>query len=115
APRPALFFGFLVSLSSTAIVMKLLEERNEIETMPGRINLGILLFQDLCVVAMMALVPVLAARQAAEVFQVVGALVKSLVVVGVIVASARYLFPKLLRAVVGVRSRELFIIATLFF
>src|SRR5208282_630840 len=103
------------SLSSTAIVMKLLEERNEIETMPGRINLGILLFQDLCVVAMMALVPVLAARQAAEVFQVVGALVKSLVVVGVIVASARYLFPRLLRAVVGVRSRELFIIATLFF
>ncbi len=115
APRPALFFGFLVSLSSTAIVMKLLEERNEIETMPGRISLGILLFQDLCVVAMMALVPVLAARQAAEVFQVVGALVKSLAVVAVIVISAQYLFPRLLRAVVGVRSRELFIIATLFF
>jgi len=115
APRPALFFGFLVSLSSTAIVMKLLEERNEIDTMPGRISLGILLFQDLCVVAMMALVPVLAARQAAEFFQVAGALVKSLGVVAVIVVSAQYLFPRLLRAVVGVRSRELFIIATLFF
>jgi K+:H+ antiporter len=115
APRPALFFGFLVSLSSTAIVMKLLEERLEIDTMPGRISLGILLFQDLCVVAMMALVPVLAARQAAEVLQVAGALVKSLAVVAVIVVSAQYLFPRLLRAVVGVRSRELFIIATLFF
>src|SRR5271170_3424248 len=105
-PRSALFFGFLVSLSSTAIVMKVLEERNEIETMPGRISLGILLFQDLCVVPMMALVPVLAARQSAQLLEVVTALGKSLVVVALIVTSARYLFQRLLRAVAGVRSRE---------
>ncbi len=110
----ALFWGFLVAVSSTAIVMKVLEERNEVETMPGRISLGILLFQDLCVVPMMALVPVLAARQSAQMLQVVLALGKSLVVVAVIVASARYLFPRLLRAVAGVRSREVFVIATLF-
>ncbi len=110
----ALFWGFLVAVSSTAIVMKVLEERNEIETMPGRISLGILLFQDLCVVPMMALVPVLAARQSAQMLEVVVALGKSLVVVAVIVASARYLFPRLLRAVAGVRSREVFVIATLF-
>ena len=111
----AVFWGFLVAVSSTAIVMKLLEERNEIETMPGRICLGILLFQDLCVVPMMALVPVLAARERAQILVVVAALAKSLGLVALIVVSARYLFPRLLRAVAGVRSREVFIIATLFF
>jgi len=111
----ALFWGFLVAVSSTAIVMKLLEERLEIETLPGRISLGILLFQDLCVVPMMALVPVLAARQTAQVVHVALALGKSLAVVAAIVVSARYLFPRLLRAVAGVRSREVFVIATLFF
>ena len=110
----SLFWGFLVAVSSTAIVMKVLEERNEVETMPGRISLGILLFQDLCVVPMMALVPVLAARESAQVLQVLIALGKSLLVVAVIVASARYIFPRLLRAVAGVRSREVFVIATLF-
>ena len=110
----AVFWGFLVAVSSTAIVMKVLEERNEIETMPGRISLGILLFQDLCVVPMMALVPVLAARERAQVLPVLLALGKSLAVVALIVVSARYLFPRLLRAVAGVRSREVFVIATLF-
>ncbi|HUI39162.1 MAG TPA: cation:proton antiporter, partial [Candidatus Nitrosotalea sp.] len=110
----SLFWGFLVAVSSTAIVMKVLEERNEVETMPGRISLGILLFQDLCVVPMMALVPVLAARESAQVLQVLIALGKSLLVVAMIVASARYIFPRLLRAVAGVRSREVFVIATLF-
>jgi CPA2 family monovalent cation:H+ antiporter-2 len=116
APRTALFWGFLVSVSSTAIVMKLLEERNEIETMPGRISVGILLFQDLCVVPMMALVPVLAAPPGrGGIVSVAWALVKSLGIVAAIVASAQYLFPRLLHAVASVRSRELFIIATLFF
>ena len=111
----AVFWGFLVAVSSTAIVMKVLEERNEIETLPGRISLGILLFQDLCVVPMMALVPVLAAREPAQILPVLAALGKSLAVVAGIVMSARYLFPRLLRAVAGVRSREVFVIATLFF
>ena len=110
----ALFWGFLVAVSSTAIVMKVLEERNEIETTPGRISLGILLFQDICVVPMMVLVPVLAARQSAQLLAVLLALGKSLLVVALIVAGARYIFPRLLHAVAGVRSREVFVIATLF-
>jgi len=112
----AIFWGFLVSVSSTAIVMKLLEERNEIETVPGRISLGILLFQDLCVVPMMALAPALASPPSrGQYLTVVWALVKSLGIVAAIVVCARYLFPRVLRAVASVRSRELFIITTLFF
>jgi len=115
ALRESLFWGFLVATSSTAIVIKLLYERGELETAHGRIMLGILLFQDLCVVPMMALVPALAAREAASTVGILLALVKSLLVVGLILVGAHFLFPRLLRAIVAVRSRELFIIGTIFF
>ena len=57
--RSGLFTGFLVSLSSTAIVLKLLADRNETTSPHGRIGLGILIFQDLAVVVMVLLVPML--------------------------------------------------------
>jgi len=113
--RAGLFWGFLVAASSTAIVLKLLQERGELETVHGSLILGILLFQDLCVVPMMALVPALAAPGAVQAAEVLLALVKSLALVGAILVGARLLFPRLLRAVVLVRSRELFVIATIFF
>src|SRR5262245_39443230 len=57
--RSGLFTGFLVALSSTAIVLKLLADRNETKTAHGRIGLGILIFQDLEVVVMVLLVPMI--------------------------------------------------------
>lgn len=113
--RESLFWGFLLATSSTAIVMKLLHERAELDTVHGRVVLGVLLFQDLCVVPMMALLPALAAPGAAQAMRILGALAKSLAVVGAILLGARYLFPRLLRQVVLVRSRELFVIAAIFF
>src|SRR5208337_3820695 len=56
----ALLFGFIVSLSSTAIVMKILQEKGEVDTLQGRTLLGILIFQDLAIIPMMLLVPLLA-------------------------------------------------------
>ncbi|MCU0243568.1 MAG: cation:proton antiporter, partial [Acidobacteria bacterium] len=58
--REALFYGFLVSLSSTAVVLKILADRGESDSPQGRIALGVLIFQDLAIVPMIALVPVLA-------------------------------------------------------
>src|SRR5512136_3074525 len=55
----ALFFGFLASLSSTAIVLKMYSDRAELDTAHGRLATGILLFQDMAVVPMMLLLPVL--------------------------------------------------------
>ncbi|MBI3669876.1 MAG: cation:proton antiporter, partial [Acidobacteria bacterium] len=66
-------------------------------------------------VPMMALLPVLAAPGAAQALRIMTALVKSLAVVGSILLGARYLFPRLLRAIVLLRSRELFVIAAIFF
>jgi CPA2 family monovalent cation:H+ antiporter-2 len=113
--RNTLFWGFLVAASSTAIVMKLLQDRGELETAHGRMSLGITLFQDLCVVPMMALLPVLAAPGAGQAFSILVAVLKSLIVVGGILLGARYLFPPVLKAIVLARSRELFVIAAVFF
>ncbi|MBI2211384.1 MAG: cation:proton antiporter, partial [Deltaproteobacteria bacterium] len=54
-----IFYGFLVSLSSTAIVLRIYNERGEIDAPQGRWAAGILLFQDLCIVPMILLVPIL--------------------------------------------------------
>lgn len=113
--REAVFWGFLVATSSTAIVLKMLQERAEMSTVHGRIILGILLFQDLCVVPMMALVPALAAPGAAQAVNILMALLKSLAIVSAILLGAKFLFPPLLHAIVLMRSRELFVIGSIFF
>jgi CPA2 family monovalent cation:H+ antiporter-2 len=113
-PRESVFWGFLIATSSTAIVLKLLYERGEFQTAHGRVIIGILLFQDLCVVPMMALVPALAAPGAGQALTILWALVKSLGLVGIILLLAYYLFPPLLRQIVLTRSRELFVIAAIF-
>ncbi len=113
--RQGFFWGFLAAASSTAIVLKVLEERLELETLQGRLVLGILIFQDLCVVPMMALLPGLAAPRASQLLHLVSALGESLLILGMILLGARYLFPRLLQAIVSTHSRELFVIATVFF
>src|SRR3989442_15689205 len=58
----ALFLGCLVGLSSTAIVLKILTDRGEIDAPHGRLATGMLIFQDLCVVPVMLVLPFLAGR-----------------------------------------------------
>src|SRR4051812_25938581 len=57
--RAALFTGFMVSLSSTAIVLKLLGDRGETASPHGQVTLGLLIFQDLAVIVMVLVVPML--------------------------------------------------------
>ncbi len=61
--RPAVFTGLLVALSSTALVLKLLGDRGATSSPTGQTALGLLVFQDLAVVAMVLLLPVLARRR----------------------------------------------------
>jgi len=107
----AVFLGLLVALSSTAIVLKLLTDRGEIDAPHGRLATAILIFQDLCVVPIMLLVPFLAGTAKGGAAGMAVALGKAaLIVVGVIVA-ARLLVPRLLREILKTRSRELFLIS----
>ncbi|MGH7607623.1 MAG: cation:proton antiporter, partial [Gemmatimonadales bacterium] len=111
--RVALFIGFLVALSSTAIVLKVLTDTGEIDAPHGRLATGILIFQDLCVVPIMLVLPFLAGNAAGGAVGLLVALGKAaLVVVGVVVA-ARTLVPRALAAILKTRSRELFLIAVI--
>jgi monovalent cation:H+ antiporter-2, CPA2 family len=105
-----LFYGFLVSLSSTAIVLRIYQDRGEINSLQGRLASGLLLFQDLCVVPMMLLLPVLAGSGQDSIFLIGWVLAKSLITLVVIVWTARKLLPRLLHQVALLRNREIFVL-----
>ena len=107
--RRSILFGFLVALSSTAIVMKMLAEKGETDTPHGRIMVGILIFQDLCVVPLMLLTPALAGEGIGAV-GVMAKMGKALFIVAAVLFSAKWVIPRLLHQVVSTRSRELFTI-----
>ena len=110
----AIFYGFLVSLSSTAIVLRIYSDRGEIDALQGRLATGILLLQDLCIVPMMLLVPVLG--QSGKIsFPLIGwAFLKAFLALLIIVAAGRTVFPWLLRQVALLRNRELFVLFIVF-
>ena len=111
--RIALFLGFLIALSSTAIVLKVLTDQSEIDAPHGRLATGVLIFQDLCVVPIMLVLPFLAGKAEGGVPGLLLALGKAaLVVVGVVLA-ARTIVPRALKEILKTRSRELFLIAVI--
>ena len=97
-------------MSSTAIVLRIYHDRGEINSLQGRLASGLLLFQDLCVVPMMLLLPVLAGSGKDSIFLIVWVLAKSLITLVVIVWTARKLLPRLLHQVALLRNREIFVL-----
>lgn len=110
-PRTAIFTGCLVSLSSTAIVLKLLSDRGETGTAHGQVALGVLIFQDLAVLVMVMLLPVLGGQ--GDRGDALLAIAKALVLVVVVVVVARRIMPKLLEAVARTCSNEVFLLTVL--
>jgi CPA2 family monovalent cation:H+ antiporter-2 len=107
----AVLWGFLVALSSTAIVLKLLGERSETDSPHGRIAVGVLILQDLSVVPMMFLLPLLAGSTTGSKASLTWVIAKAVVTVAVILVSARMVIPPLLHQVVRTRSHELFVLS----
>ena len=97
--------GMALALSSTAIVLKLLLEQGEMDTIHGRVSLAILLVQDLCVVFFLVLLPFLG--EGAEQFSWL-AVLNAVVLMGGLSLFVRYLLKPLLRGVLRTRSPELF-------
>jgi monovalent cation:H+ antiporter-2, CPA2 family len=106
----SIFFGFLFALSSTAIVLKSYIDRAEVDAPHGRAGVGILLFQDLSIVLMMLLVPILGGREGASPLRVALTLGSALAAVALIILAARKVVPFLLYHIVKLRSPDLFII-----
>src|SRR2546426_4403013 len=97
-------------MSSTAVVLKMVTERGETNSPHGRLIIGVLIVQDLAVVPMMVLTPVLGGRGEAGLLAVLWSVAKAALAVLLILVAARYLVPRLLIEVVRSRSRELFVI-----
>ena len=112
--REAVFYGFLVSLSSTAVVLKILADRGETDAPQGRISLGVLIFQDLAIVPMIAIVPVLANVAGVSLGAIGLRFGMSALAIVTAFVLARFLMPRILHLVVRTRIREIFLIATLF-
>jgi CPA2 family monovalent cation:H+ antiporter-2 len=109
------FYGFAFALSSTAIVLRALAERRELDAPHGRFIVGTLIFQDLCVVPMVLVVPLLGATGSAgsAAASIAAAMGKAAVVVVGTVAVSRFIVPKVLGWVDASRSREVFLLAIL--
>jgi CPA2 family monovalent cation:H+ antiporter-2 len=111
----AVFLGFVFSMSSTAIVFRSLSERGELDAPHGRFIVGTLIFQDLCVVPFILMIPVLAAPTGGPtvILQIALALGEAAIIVIVVLLLARVLVPKILHFVEASRSREVFILSVL--
>ena len=108
--QQGIFWGFLFSLSSTAIVLKTLAERGDSDSIHGRATIGILVFQDLAVVPMMLLTPILGGQSDGSALAILLTLGESVLVVALVIAASWYLVPKVLGHIVRSRSRELFLL-----
>jgi CPA2 family monovalent cation:H+ antiporter-2 len=113
--QQSVFFGMLISLSSTAIVLKLLSDKDDLETPQGKISLGILIFQDLAIVPMLLLVDTFGSGETVSFLSIISRIGVAVGVVAVILIAAKYLTPKILYYLARSRSRELFTIGVLLF
>ncbi len=107
----AVFMGFLVALSSTAIILKVLQETDQIDSHHGKISLGILIFQDLIIVPMMLFVPFLSGQSSDIGIELLVLLGKSMALLGVTYVSARWVIPYILHKIAISNSQELFLIS----
>jgi len=106
----ALIFGFIVSLSSTAIVMKILQEKGEVDTLQGRTLLGILIFQDLAIIPMMLIAHMLVGSGGIDLNSLPLQAGKVALILLVIIVMARWVSPSFLYKVACEKNRELFLI-----
>ena len=110
-PGQAIFIGFLVTLSSTAIVLKILQERGEVGATHGGASVGILIFQDLIVVPMLLLIPLLAGKAENPLLEMGIFLLKFTVIGLALWFGARRLIPAILFLIVKKRDPELFLLS----
>jgi len=112
APGAALIAGFGLAMSSTAFVLQLLGERDELATREGLLAFAILLFQDLAVVPFLALLPLMAGDGTAQALELVPVL-RALGVIVVVVVAGRYALRPLLRVLARTNMPEIFTAAAL--
>ncbi|WP_232053781.1 monovalent cation:proton antiporter-2 (CPA2) family protein [Microbulbifer sp. GL-2] len=114
--RSGIAIGLILALSSTAIVLQSLSEKGLLKTQGGRSAFAVLLFQDIAVIPILALLPLLAGTPAEAHASGLSGWQYAAAVIGTIAAFAiagRYLLGPLLRLVAGSQVREMFTVTSL--
>jgi len=113
--QESIFWGFIYALSSTAIVVKVLQDENKIATSHGKFILAVLLFQDIMIVPLMLMTPIIAGQGDDSPLVAIGMLLAKLALMGGIAfLLARYIITWFLKTVMRVQSQEVFLIALVF-
>ena len=106
----SVFLGFLIALSSTAIVLKILQSRAEIDSPHGRTTFAILIFQDIIIVPMMLFTPYLSGITDNAGISLLILTLKGIGIILLVYVSAKWIVPKVLYQITRTRIRELFLL-----
>jgi len=109
----SVFMGFLLALSSTAIVIKLLQQKAQIDSLHGRTVLGILIFQDIIIVPMMLITPLLSGDSPNVIWDLGLMLLKFVGIGGLVFVFSRYLVPLLMMSIARTRTQEIFLMSVI--
>ncbi len=109
----ALFIGFLTALSSTAVVLKLLQERSEITSNYGRTVVGILIFQDIILIPLLLLPPIMAGESSGVGNEFLTLAIKAILIIGFVYVGNKWLMPKILHLIALTKNQELFLMSIL--
>ena len=107
----SILFGMIVALSSSVVALKLLTSRGETSTRHGRVTAGIAVFQDLALVPMLIVLPVLANEEGNLLLGVLRSVGIAIVVLGLVIFLGLRIVPRLLEVIAATASRELFLLA----
>ncbi len=106
-------FGLIISLSSTAVCFKILMDRGELDSVHGRIMVGILILQDVSAVVMIMVVPLMGGDVQNVLLALAVTLGKTVLFIGAAIVSGLWALPWLMGRVGGIRTRELFLLIVL--
>jgi CPA2 family monovalent cation:H+ antiporter-2 len=109
--KTGLFIGFIAAMSSSALVLKLLQERSELTSNYGRTVLGILIFQDLMLVPLLLFSDFFGNKDINYSSQILILLVKTLGIIGFVYIGNKWLIPKLMRIIAFAKNQELFMMS----
>ncbi|MBI3399728.1 MAG: cation:proton antiporter [Deltaproteobacteria bacterium] len=110
----SILFGFIIAQSSTAIIIKILSDRGEIDSSYGRLSMGIVIVQDIAVVPMIILLQYIGKVEGITTLIITKSILTAIIAVSAILVAAYFLVPRILYQVVRLRNREVFIITALF-
>jgi len=108
SPKESIFIGIVISLSSTAVVLKIISDKGELQTPHGKIALGILIFQDLSIVPLSLLILLLGSSGRLSITDIAIELLITFGIAVAIIVISKYLMPYIVHQIARIRLKEVF-------